>query len=223
VDHPPRIEDGQRVTVAGRTGSGKTTLACYLMERSPQTWVVMNPKHTAGYKFLPGIVVLNKYDEKQLKREMERAKYVALNLSGDQASAEYMDAITERLHHSFRNLGLCFDELYTAHTGSGKAGPGLTGWLTRGRELRQSFLGLTQRPVWVSRFCFSEADCIISMDLTLEADRRVLYEHTGQEPFLDRQLNHKWLSYDVSEDRLDLYGPVPVKGPAVNRTEPSSL
>lgn len=223
MDHPPRIDNGQRITVAGRTGSGKTTLACYLMERSPITWVIMNPKHTAGYKHLPGIVVMRRWDERQLAKEIQRAKYVALNLSDSEADAGYMDAITDRLHHSFRNIGLCFDELYTAHSGSGKAGPGLTGWLTRGRELRQSFLGLTQRPVWVSRFCFSEADCIISMDLTLEADRETLFEHTGQPEFLDRQLDHKWLSYDVSGDRLDLYGPVPVKGPGVNRTVPSSI
>ncbi len=210
MDLPPRPDNGERFIVAGRTGSGKSTLACWLLERAPQNWIILNPKHTAAYRNLPGVVVLNKFDARTVRKELLRNKYVSLHLSGYQADADYMDSIITWLHTSFRNIGCCADELYTLHSGSGKAGAGLTGWLTRGRELKQSFIGLTQRPVWVSRFCFSEADCIIGMDLALEADRNTLFKHTGQDPFLDRVLDHRWLCYDVAGDRLVKYGPVPV-------------
>lgn len=209
MELPPRPDAGQRFVVAGRTGSGKSTLACWMLKRSPQTWIILNPKHTEAFKHLPEVVTLKKWDEKQLRKELQRTKYVSLNFSGDQATADYMDGIISWAHDSFSDIGVCADELYTIHSGSGKAGPGLTAWLTRGRERKQSFVGLTQRPVWVSRFCFSEADCISAMDLTMEADRNTLYEHTGQEDFLDRVLDHRWLCYDVAGDRLVKYGPVP--------------
>lgn len=209
MELPPRPDNGERVVIAGRTGSGKSTLCCYLLKRSPQTWLILNPKHTAAFKSLPDVVVLTKFDERQVTKEQARHKYVLLNLSGHQATADYMDEIISWAHGSFRNIGLCADELYTLHSGSGKAGQGLTGWLTRGRELRQSFIGLTQRPVWISRFCFSEADCIIAMDLTIEADRNTFFEHTGQLEFMKRRLAHSWLCYDVAGDKLVPYGPVP--------------
>lgn len=212
MDNLPRPDKGQRFIVAGRTGSGKSTLGCWLLMRSPQTWVILNPKHTAAYKSLPGVVVLTKFDEKQIRKEIARSKYVLLNLSGAQAKPDYMDEIVAWLHDSFRNIGLCIDELYTIHIGSGRAGNGLIGWLTRGRELGQSFIGLTQRPVWISRFCFSEADYIVSMDLVLEDDRETLVSHSGQEEYLDRLLDHRWLSYEVATDTLSRYGPVPVQG-----------
>lgn len=210
MDQLPAPNAGQRFSAAGRTGSGKSTLACWLLKRSPQHWVILNPKHTVAYRSLPDVVVLNKFNENEVRKATLKHKYVLLNLSGPQADAAYMDEIISWLHDNFGNIGLCADELYTLHSGSGKAGPGLVGWLTRGREKKQTFLGLTQRPVWVSRFIFSEADFIASMDLVLEDDRETLYSHTGQPEFLDRVLDHRWLCYEVASDKLTLFAPVPV-------------
>ena len=212
MELPPVLNDGIRVTVAGRTGTGKTTLARYLLERSPQHWFIINPKHTEGYKKLPGVVILHDLKESELRKAIQRSKYVLLNISGADATPDAIDSLIGWVHDNYRGVGICVDELYTAHASSGRAGPGLVGVLTRGRELKQSFLGLTQRPVWVSRFVWSEADCIISMDLTLESDRDVLVEHTGQPEFEDRIMHHRWLAYSVPDDKLELFNPVPLPG-----------
>lgn len=113
------------------------------------------------------------------------------------------------LHESFENVGFCIDELYTLHTG-GRAGEGLTGVLTRGREMKQSFLGLTQRPAWVSRFCFSESDYVIGMDLALKEDRKRMVDITGNIHFSERLEARKWLFYDVGKDDIKKYSAVPL-------------
>jgi hypothetical protein len=205
----PHIAAGQRALLAGRTGSGKTTVACWLLSRSPQHWVIFNPKHTVGYRTLPDSIIIKRFDTKPLLSLLKRHKYVILNLSNDEATPEFMDAILEWLHRNVKNIGVCIDELYTFHSAGGRAGDGLIGFLTRGRELKQSILQLTQRPAWVSRFCFSESDFIGTMDLVLEDDRKKMREMTGQDAFLERVTHYRWLWYTVARDFLSLYGPVP--------------
>jgi hypothetical protein len=207
---PPRIDSDARFCVAGRTGSGKTTLANWFLNRSSQHWVILNPKHTGAYRELPDSIVHRKFKPRELLSDLNRRKFVNLELNEFEAGAEYMDGIIGWLHGALSNVGLCCDELYTLHSGTGRAGPGLIGWLTRGRERRQSLLGLMQRPAWVSRFVFTEASAIIEMDLTFEEDRATLFEYTGSRYFLSRVLGHRWLYYDVARDRVELFGPVPL-------------
>lgn len=197
--------------IAGRTGSGKSTLACWLLERSAQHWIVLNPKHTAAYRGLSDVIVFDKFDERAIRKELQRTKFVSLNFSGDEAKADFMDQVILWLHESVKNVGICADELYTLHSASGRAGDGLIGWLTRGRENHQSFLGLTQRPAWISRFVVSEADYICAMDLVLEDDRMRMRDATGHDAFMNRVRDFRWLFYDVAGDSLVLYGAIPTE------------
>lgn len=206
----PQIGPGKRALIAGRTGTGKSTLACWLLSRSAQRWVIFNPKHTGAYRDLPGAVILREFDAPRLEATLKSAQYVILDFATDEANAEFMDAVLQWCHERFKNLGICIDELYTLHTGNARAGDGLISWLTRGREKKQSFLGLTQRPAWISRFLFSESDYIGSLDLSLADDRKRLYDMTGQEAFMRRLTGHDWLWYIVAADRIGLYGPVPI-------------
>jgi hypothetical protein len=206
---PPRIDPGKRCLVAGRTGSGKTTLGAWFLNRSLQHWVILNPKHTSIYREMPYSIVHRTFDPKMIFRDVRSKKFVILELSGEEAESYFMDGIIAWLHSTLNNIGVCADELYTLHMGNGRAGPGLLGWLTRGRENKQSFLGLTQRPKWISQFLFSESDLICMMDLTLEEDRDRMYEATGDRHFLERVTGHRWLCYDVHADSIALLAPVP--------------
>ena len=208
ADNLPLIDPGKRAILSGRTGSGKSTLGCWLLNRSKQHWVILNPKWTAAYKSLPDSAVLKKFDSSTIIRSIEKNRFTILNFEGLNTDAEYMDDVISYIHGSLENVGLCADELYTLHT-RGQPGKGLIGWLTRGRELKQSFIGMTQRPAWVSRFCYSEADYIVGMDLSLKEDRKRLYECTGSEHFEDRMPPRKWLFYDVASDDIKRYGACP--------------
>ena len=49
----PTVEPGKRAAIAGRTGSGKSVMGCWLLWQSPGQWVILNPKNTAAYDDLP--------------------------------------------------------------------------------------------------------------------------------------------------------------------------
>lgn len=207
---PPSIKAGERVVISGRTGSGKTALGAWLLAKSTQHWVILNPKHTAGYKNLPGANVLKGFNVRKMEKSIEKHQFTVINFTGAEANDPmFMDSIISYLHTNFENIGVCVDELYSIHK-KGQPGPGLVGWLTRGRELRQSFLGMTQRPAWVSRFVYSEAGAIVGMDLTMKDDRKRLFETTGADGFLKRMDAYYWRWYDVSNDAASFWAPVPL-------------
>lgn len=205
----PLIKPGERAIIAGRTGSGKTVLGGWLARRSPQKWIVFNPKHTAGYNELPNVEILDGFKARKIDKALNDSRFVVLNFAPAESTAPFMDACIRWLHDQYDNIGLIADELYTLHD-SGRPLPGLTAWLTRGRERKQSFIGLTQRPVWISRFCFSEADYIGGMSLQLASDRKAMMQNTGRAEYLKKLDAHYWLWYRVAADELDLYGPVPL-------------
>lgn len=205
----PRIEPGKRVIVAGRTGSGKTVLAGWLAQRSPQRWIVFNPKHTSGYDALSASVIVDGWKPRELEKSLKDSRFTILNFKPAESLPQFMDACIGWLHDQYDNVGIVADELYTLHD-SGRPLPGLTAWLTRGRERKQSFIGLTQRPVWISRFCFSEADYIAAMALQLASDRKAMVDNTGRAEYAAKLAPYLWRWYNVAADELTLYGAVPV-------------
>lgn len=206
----PILEPGTRTIVAGRTGSGKTSLARFLMQtRNRQHWVIFNPKHTAGYKSLPGAKVLNGWNAKKFDKSLSENRFTIINFDKNELSAEYQDAVLSYIHESYDDIGIAIDELYYLHNNM-EAGEGLVGVLTRGRERKQTFLGLVQRPKRISLFSFSEADFIVSMALNLEGDRKRMVEATGDEQFIHSLPKYVWRWYNVDADSSRLWGAVPL-------------
>ena len=211
----PKIGRGKRALIAGQTGSGKSTLANWLLKRSPGHWVIINPKWTASYKMLPESTTLKfngPQDYGKLEREMLRSRFVVVEPSSHAADMQTLDDILMHLHDNYRDVGVCVDELYSMHN-NGRAGDGLLGWLTRGRELGQSFLGLTQRPAWISQFLFSESDYVGGMKLRMEKDRKRLADMTGLLAFERELPKHHWLWFDGGKSELRRFGPVPLDTP----------
>lgn len=205
----PRIKPGQRAIMAGRTGSGKSTWARWMLTRSPGTWLILNPKHSDAYNGLSDSTVITSLDLRKIESAMLRYRFVIINPDTLESDADTLDAFILSVHNNWRNVGFCCDELYKLHK-NGVAGQGLIGWLTRGRELKQSFLGLSQRPAWLSQFVFSETDYIGSMSLVLPDDRKRMEKMTGKLDF-DKKLDERdWLWYTVTSDRLNYYGAVPM-------------
>ena len=206
----PTLDPGTRAVIAGRTGSGKTSLARYLMQRrNKQHWVILNPKHTAGYKSLPDAVVLDGWNAKKFAKALLAHRFVVLNFRAQELTHTFMDSVLNYIHETYDNIGICCDELYYLHN-NGEAGNGLIGILTRGRERKQTFLGLVQRPKRISLFIFSESDYIVGMALNLEGDRKRMVEASGDRAFLPALQKYHWLWYTVDTDASQHWGPVPL-------------
>lgn len=205
----PVINPGKRAIAAGRTGSGKSTLAKWLLQVSPGHWIILNPKNTRAYDTLPDSNTVEGIDIKKIRESVDEFRFTIVTPKANQLDPDVLDMFINWIISDYTNIGVCIDELYAVHK-NGQAGPGLVGLLTRGRELKQSFFGLTQRPAWLSKFLFSEADYIIGMSLNLEADRKRMFEFTGKKAFLEKQPERDWLWYDVGADKLRSFNPVPI-------------
>ena len=177
-------------------------------KRNGQHWVILNPKHTGGYKSLPGAKVLDGWNTKKFDRSIAENRFTIVNFRTAELTADFMDEVLLYIHDSFDNIGICCDELYYLHK-FGEAGDGLIGILTRGRERNQTFLGLVQRPKRISLFSFSESDYIVSMALNLEMDRKRMVEASGDDSFIEGLPKYHWRWYEVDRDMSQLWGPVP--------------
>lgn len=197
------LSPGQRLTIVGSTGSGKTTLARRILDASNYHWVIFNPKGTPAYSRLHPHKTLERVKGGELKRAIEHNKYVILNLPVAWNHAA-QDQLLQYLCENFTHIGFLIDEAYTMHNRA-NAGPGITGLVTRGRELKQSAIFLSQRPKWISQFLFSEADYIAEFKLLLKKDRQVVYENTGQEAAMSKRNGHDFIYFNLAEDRFTVY------------------
>ena len=115
----PLIEPGKRASIAGRTGSGKSSLGCFLLARSPGHWAILNPKGTKAYDNLPDCNTIHGFNLKKIEASLREHKFTNIIPTIQQSSPANLDNFIMWLHTSYENMGLCIDELYTVHTAAG--------------------------------------------------------------------------------------------------------
>lgn len=202
----PRVPKGKRALILGRTGSGKTAGAVWLLSRSPGKFFVLNAKHD---ELMTKIGPQVELDRASILEGLKKSRVVVCNPKT--TSQESFDDLIGELGETTKNLGFCCDELLYLHKGNGQAGPGLLGWLTRGRSRGQSFIGATQRPAMISQFCYSEADYYMVYHVPLRKDQLKIDDFSRRGVSRDRG-PYQWGWYDVGADKLQEYGPVPFAG-----------
>ena len=196
----PRADD--RTAVIGRTGSGKTQLAVWLLS-------------TQAIDQMPWVIIDYKGDE--LINRIERAQdigfdtvpqkpglYILRVLPGDE------DALSDwfRCVWEVGNVGVYVDEGYMI----AQRDQWFNACLTQGRSKRIPMIVLSQRPLWLSRFVFSEASYFFVFDITHSKDRGVVKEYVKDEfrNRVDERLpKYHSLYYDVGEPNMRVVGPVP--------------
>lgn len=202
--HLPRITE--KLSIIGRNGSGKTQAAA---------WILAN----GHFDKQPYVIIDYKYDE--LLNSIPRIKELGLNeripkppglyiVHPLPSQTEEMEAYLERIWDR-EHVGVYVDEAHMLPSrGNFQA------LLTQGRSKRIPMLVLSQKPSWVTRFVFSEADHFLVFHLTDREDRKRVTQLTSLD--LDERLpqyHGRW--YDVKEDAKYTLRPVPDRDTILSR------
>lgn len=203
-----RLPDtSQRTLLIGRTGSGKTVGGMWHLSNYDLTkpWVVFNFKNDEhiesipefqqiGFDYIPdkkakGVYVIDVLPEETLGTNKTPSAF-----------SNYIRKIWQR-----QNCGIYIDEMYMVGND-----PNVNLVLTQGRSRRVPCIICTQRPTWISRYCFSEASFIQCFDLIDERDQDSV---EGFIPFRWRDevplSDHQSFYFDVAKKKLVRLQPVP--------------
>jgi hypothetical protein len=118
---------------------------------------------------------------------------------GDEAVKQYLWKLHQR-----ENVGLFCDELFMI----GNSNDAFDAIQTQGRSKRIPCIGCSQRPAWISRYCFSEASFVQCFDLNDAGDKRRVQEFMPVD--FDTELaEHESWYFDIGRKALARFHPVP--------------
>lgn len=190
-----------RTAIIGSTGSGKTFTACWILSTRDfhiRPWVIFDFKGDALIEEInpieisifgpppkkPGIYVVRPIPELH-----------------DDAVTAFLWKIWAQGH-----TGIYIDEGFML----GARNPALNACLTQGRSKYIEMLILSQRPVWMSRFVFSEANFFSIMRLTDVDDLKTVRRFIGGQELNNLPKYHSYW-YDVERQEGAQWSPVPDK------------
>lgn len=200
-----------RMLINGRTGSGKTTGAVWLLSLANYTerpWVILNHKYT---KIIDGIPGAKHVDMKFRPKEPGIYIYHPLPSRDDEMQEELLWYIWAQ-----GGIGIYLDEGYMVDPRSAA----LNALYTQGREKEIPMITLSQRPVKLSRFAVSESDFFMLYHMQNRMDRKLVQEYLPvnlehlmvSPPGTPRPLpEYHSLYYDVGRNSVEILTPVPMQ------------
>jgi hypothetical protein len=199
----------QRMTIVGRTGTGKTQAGVWFLSHAPYDeipYVIVDFKGDELINDIPGLRDLKFKDGVPKEPGLYRLR-----------AAPHDEAEIEKFFYKVwakGDCGLFIDECYMIDKNS----PAMQACLTQGRSLHIPMINLSQRPVQVSRFVFSEADFHCVFHLNDRRDRKTVQEY--METDLDQRLpDFHSRFYDVGLDKIYKLTPVPDRNRILTRFE----
>lgn len=197
----------QRLSIVGRTGSGKTQFAAWVLSHSSidlMPWIVIDFKRDQLINKIPNTQIIS-YSNLPKKPGL----YIIHSLPHE------LDELEEYMWKIWRRgkTGIYIDE---AHMLPSKGA--LQALLTQGRSKSIPMIVITQRPVLTSRFVFSEASYHAIFHLQDHKDRLRVQEYTGVG--IDRNLPeyHCWY-YNVAKNTTCILTPVDKSSTILSRFE----
>lgn len=193
----------QRLTIVGRTGSGKTVAGAWALSHAAydkQPYIIFDYK---GDELLQAIPYLEEIDLKSSLPKHPGLYSIRINPTDNDAVRDYLHKIWQR-----EKIGLFFDEMYVLPDSNAQGRGPLQAILTQGRSKRIPVIMLMQRPAFVTKFAFSEADFFSVFHLTQASDIERMKDMT---PLRVEQRLPDFHSryYDVVKDRSYVLRPVP--------------
>lgn len=192
----------QRTLILGSTGSGKTQCGVWLLSE-------------ADFDIMPWIIIDYKRDD--LIGAIQGKRSIGLTeipsepgiyhlrpnpVSDDDALDAWLYRIWER-----KAIGLYVDEALRLPT---KKSGAFETILTQGRSLMIPVISLSQRPVDLTRYAFSEANHVVMFRLTDKRDQKRVQEYIPIDEF-PRLTKFHSLWYNVDEHQTFSLDPVPSK------------
>lgn len=188
----------KRTSIIGSTGSGKTQFAVWLLSTRDymyRPWVVFDFK---GDKLLAEIPAIEL--DVQSKPPIYPGIYIIRPLPGDEPHVSlFLQQCWQQEY-----IGIYIDEGYML--------PKLDKWfracLTQGRSKLVEMIILSQRPVWMDKYVFTEADYFAVFKLNSLEDRKHVRNFLdGEEIKVLPKYHCLW--YDVGGMQADILQPVP--------------
>lgn len=202
-------DDTQRTSIVGRTGSGKTAAAVWHLSEANFTampWLVYDFKQDG---LLSEIAALDGAEHIGLEEVPRKpGLYFVHPLPHE------IEAVQAQLWKVWgqENTGIYCDEGYMMAPPPA-VNPAFRSLLTQGRSKHIPMIILSQRPVWLDRFVFSESDFYQVFALNHSGDRKKMMEYIPAD--LNKRLPEFWSYYhDVSAAETVVCKPVPF-GPEV--------
>ena len=201
--------NSQRTAIVGRTGSGKTQFAAWLLSHADfisQPFVIIDFKGDDLLNAIPYLKPISLND-----MPSEAGLYIVRpNPATDGAAVEdFLMRIWAKEH-----IGVFIDESYMIE----KDSPALSACLTQGRSKRIPMICLTQRPAWISRFVFSESDFFAIFHLNDKRDQKTVEQFMPAS--IEERLpdfNCRW--FDVGQNEIFRLLPVPDRDTILLRFE----
>jgi hypothetical protein len=202
----------EHTTIVGKNGSGKTQFGAWLLSMrnlKNERWIIYDSKGDELLNSLENTRELG-FHEQPTKPGLY-VVHTRPDLQDDWEQSLW------RVYHA-ENTGVYLDEGYMVPDG-GTTGNGPTAYrtlLTQGRSKRIPIITLTQRPVDVSRFAFSEAGHIVLFSLNDDRDLKRVSEFTARDftdwvpPEMGDKLpkyHARW--YNKNDDARFIVRPVP--------------
>ena len=190
--------DQERITIVGATGSGKTQFAQWMLAQRDfltRPWLIYNFKHDESIDSIPGLSVIS------LDMVPDGpGLYVVHPLPHQQGEVELqMWEIWRR-----GNIGIYVDEGYMIDRNSAA----FSALLTQGRSKYIPMMVLSQRPVWLNAFVFSESNYYSVFRLQMQNDRKKMMEYVPAN--LEKRLpEYHSYYFDVGINKLTKLSPVP--------------
>lgn len=205
--------NSDRLVVIGRTGTGKTQAGLWhlsLKNFKTFPFVMVDAK---GDSLINEISNMPGVERVGFNDKIGRSGLYHLKATPPDMKSAAMTDFLWRIHKRGR-CGLFLDETFVF----GRQPTALETIYTQGRSLNLPTISLTQRPSWISQFCFSEAGYFQCFDLNTRVDQKKVEEFVP----VDMQshlpdYHSRW--YDVGRNQVARFSPVPPRDEILDNFE----